>query len=280
MRLSTSVAGGASIQDSPLSDIQIPEIIGNKPIKDLINKIIITHRNHIARGIHKTRNNDLLLLGNSGTGKSLIVKTLAKVLAENGLLSKKEAVVLNAVTSLQNYLNEAEEHLEDLSGALVCIDNFQGLAHKVKDGSPIAELERLYEIKSMVEENGGQMMIVITGIDNGDISAYLRNNGNIAANFRHRVDLQDYTVDELVELTVYCLSSTYSMTIDTNAVEKLRRIFKQMVIDKDDQLEQNGKYVSKFAERIFDKSQQRDSLTSTVMSEDIYGKEYIKKTFE
>lgn len=280
IRLSTSVAGGASIQDSLLSDIQIPEIIGNKPVKDLINKIIITHRNHIARGIHKTRNNDLLLLGNSGTGKSLIVKTLAKVLAENGLLSKKEAVVLNAVTTLQHYLKEAEGHLDELSGSLVCVDNFQGLAHKAKDGSPIAELERLYEIKSMVEEKGSHMMIVVTGIDNGDISVYLRNNGNMAANFRHRIDLQDYSVDELVDLTVYFLLSIYSMSVDVDAVEKLRRIFKQMVIEKDIRLEQNGKYILKFAEKIFDKSQQRDSLTSTVIPEDVDGKEYIKKTFE
>lgn len=268
------------IRETTEVDLFMPEIIGHKPFKELTKAIITTHRNHIARGIKRIRNNDLLLLGSSGTGKSLIIKSLARVFFENGILLKKEPIILNAITTLQSYLGEAEKHLNELSGALLCVDAFQGLAHKAKDGSAITELERLYEVKSMVEDKGSYMMVVITGTDNGDISAYLRNNSNIAANFRHRIDLPDYSVDELVDLTAFFLSSVYSMSIETDAIEKLRRIYKQMVVDKDINLEQNGKYVSKIAEKIFDKSQQRDPSATIVIPDDVEGKEYIKKTFE
>ena len=269
-----------NVQEVVEESILMPEVIGHKQVKELVNKIITTHRNHIARGIRKIRNNDMLLLGSSGTGKNLIIKSLARVLTENGILTKEEPIILNAVTTLQSYLNEADKHLDELSGALLCVDSFQGLAHKAKDGSAITELVRLYEVKSMVEDKGSHMMIVVAGIDNGDISDYLRNNNNIAANFQHRIDLQDYSVDEMVDLTVFFLSSIYSMSIETDAVEKLRRIYKQAVIDKDPQLEQNGKYLLKIAGEIFDKSYQRDVSSTIVMSEDIEGKEYVKKTFE
>ena len=261
-------------------DTLLPEVVGHGAVKALINDIISTHRNHIARGIKRTRNNDMLLLGNSGTGKTLIVKSLARVLAENGILTKKEPIVLNAVTTLQSYLNEAEKHLKELSGCLLCVDSFQGLAHKAKDGSAITEMERLYEVKAKVEDTGSHMMIVVTGIDNGDITGYIRSNSNIAANFRHKIDLLDYSVDEMTDLTAFFLSSIYSMSIEPDAVEKLRRIYKQLFIDKDAKLEQNGKYILKVAEKIFDRSQQRDTSSTTVIPDDVEGKEYVKKTYE
>ncbi len=276
----TANTNTTSFRNAVAIDTFMPEIIGHKQIKELINKIVSTHRNHLARGIKKIRNNDLLIFGNSGTGKGLIVKSIARILSENGILRKSEPIVLNAVTTLQSYLNEAEKNIDELSGALLCIDSFQGLAHKAKDGGPISELERVFEVKSMIEEKGSNLMIVVTGIDNGDISSYLHSNNNIAANFRPRIDLPDYTIDEFVELTVFYLSSTYSMSIESDAVEKLRRIFKQMVIDKDAQLEQNCKYVLKLVDKIFDKSQQRDSTSTVILPEDIDGKEYRKKTFD
>lgn len=257
----------------------MPEVIGHKVVKELITKIVNTHRNYIARGIKRSRNMDLLLLGNSGTGKSLLVKSIARVLYENGILRKKEPIVLNATTTLQSYVNEGDKHLADMSGSVVCVDAFQGLAHGLKDGGAISELERLYEIKSLLEEKGESLMIIITGIDNGDISSYLHHNGNIAANFKYRIDLKDYTIEELTGLTKFFLESTYSLSMSVDATDKLKRIFKQMVIDKDLQLEQNGKYVWKLSDNIFDKVQQRDPMTDIVVSDDIEGKEYRKKTF-
>lgn len=279
-RFATTTNSGDSIRDAVVADIFMPEIIGHKQVKEFISKIVTTHRNHIARGIKKTRNNDLLIFGNSGTGKNLIVKSIARVLSENGILKKPEPIILNAVTTLQSYLKEAENHIEELSGALLCIDSFQGLAHKAKDGSAISEMERVFEIKSLIEEKGEHLMVVVTGIDNGDISTYLRNNGNITANFRPRIDLIDYSAEEFTDLTVHYLSVNYSMSIEYEAVEKLKRIFKQMILDKDAQLEQNCKYVHMYVDRIFDKSQQRDSSSTVILCEDIEGKEYRKKTYE
>lgn len=276
----TNIAPISSIRDAITVDIHMPEILGHAQVKDMINKIVSTRRSHMARGITKTRNNDLLIFGNSGTGKTLIVKSIARVLAENGILQKPEPIVLNAMTTLQSYLNDAEKNIDELSGALLCIDSFQGLAHKAKDGSSISEMERVFEIKSLIEGKGSHLMIVVTGTDNGDISSYLRNNNNIAANFRPRIDLDDYTVDELVDLTIYYLSANYSMAIEQEAVEKLRRVFKQMVIDKDSKLEQNCKYVLKLVDKIFDKSQQRDIDSTVIVPDDIEGKEYKKKTYQ
>lgn len=261
-------------------DDLMPKVIGHQQVKELLDSIITTHRNQIARGIKKVRNNDLLLLGGSGTGKSLIVREMAHLLCEKGILLKEEPIILNAMTTLQAYLNEAEKHMEELSGALLCIDSFQGLARRAKDGGSITEMERLYEIKNMIEDKGANIMIVIAGIDNGDITSYLKNNNNIAANFKHRVDLQDYSVDELVDLTLYNLSSIYGMKASVESAKKMGRIYKQMFVDKDSLLEQNGKFVQKYVERIFDKSQQRDPLSTMILPDDIDGKEYVKKTYE
>lgn len=278
--VATDITPLSSIDNGATVDSLMPELLGHTQVKDLINNIVSTRRNHLARGIKKTRNNDLVIFGNSGTGKTLMVKSIARVLAENGILQKPEPIVLNAMTTLQSYLNDAEKNVDELSGALLCIDSFQGLAHRAKDGSSISEMERVFEIKSMIEGKGSHLMIVVTGIDNGDISSYLRNNNNIAANFRPRIDLADYNVDEFVNLTIHYLSEHYSMDIEQEAVEKLRRVFKQMVIDKDSKLEQNCKYVLKLVDKIFDKSQQRDIDSTVIVPDDIDGKEYKKKTYQ
>ena len=83
-----------------------------------------------------------------------------------------------------------------------------------------------------------------------------------------------------MDLAEYFLSSMYAMTIAAEAKEKLRRVFKQMFIDKDHRLEQNGKFLLNFLEKVFDKSQERDPSSMVIQPEDIEGKEYIKKTFE
>lgn len=276
----TQLGNTDTVDSETISPDLMPEIVGHSQMKVFVDKIISTHRNHLARGIKKFRNNDLLIFGNSGTGKTLLIKSLAKVLSENGILQKEDPIMINAVTTLQSYLNDAEKNIDELSGALLCIDSFHGLAHKAKDGSSIPELERVFEIKSMIEDRGSNLMIVVTGTDNGDITTYLRANNNIAANFRPRIDLPDYTIDELVCLTVHYLFVNYSMSIEPDAVEKLRRVFKQMVIDKDTRLEQNCKYVLKFVDKIFDKSQLRDINSSMIVPDDIEGKEYQKKTFD
>ncbi len=86
-------------------DSLMPELIGHTQVQDIINKIVSTRRNHLAPGLKKARNNDLLIFGNPGTGKSMMVRSIARVLAENGILQKTEPIVLNAVTTLHSYLN-------------------------------------------------------------------------------------------------------------------------------------------------------------------------------
>ncbi len=262
-------------------DSFMPEIIGHKQVKKLVKEIIEKHLNQRKRGIKKIRNNDLILTGNSGTGKTLIVNSISRVLKENGILTKERPIILNAVTGLQQYLNEADKHLNELNGALLCVDSFQGLAQRAAtNGSALTEIERLFEVKKHIEDSGGYLMIVLCGIDNGAISTYLNNNSNIKANFKHIIELSDYSVDELVELTTFFIGEVYKMDVEPEAKEKIRRIYKQLFRDKDGSLQQNGKYVSRFAQDIFDKTQQRDDTTSVVTQEDVEGKEYIKKTFE
>lgn len=263
---------------TPVSIDLMPEIIGHEPIKAVVEKIVGMHRSHMARGIRRARNNDMLLLGNSGTGKSLIVKSMARVLAENGILKQSDPIVVNAMTSFGGFLDGASDNIDSLCGAMLCIDSFQGLAHHAGNGA-LPELERIFELKALVEEKGETLMIVIAGIDNGDISAYFNANANIAANFRHRLELPDYGVEELAQLTAYHLKASYGMDLSPEATHKLRRVFKQMLIDKNALLEQNGKYVHKLVDQIFDKSQLRDAQATTILPDDIDGKEYHKKTY-
>lgn len=258
----------------------MPEIIGHKELKKLVGTILSARRNLVARGIQIHRNYDMLLLGNSGTGKSTIVKAIAKIFYENGIIKKQEPVIVNAVTTLSEYLKDGDKIINELSDAILCIDSFHGLAHQA-NGGPIKEIEHVFnDIKKQIEEKGGALVIILVGIDNDCISEYLRNNTNIAANIRYKIELKNYSADEFVDLAEYFLSSMYAMTIAAEAKEKLRRVFKQMFIDKDQRLEQNGKFLLNFLEKVFDKSQERDPSSMVIQSEDIEGKEYIKKTFE
>lgn len=258
----------------------MPDVIGLTTFKDVVRNIVETHRAQTMRGIKRIRDNDMIITGNAGTGKTFAVKKMTKVLHDNGILKNPVPVILNATTTLTSYLNEVDQHLDELKGSLLCVDAFQGVAHEARQGGALSVMDRLFEVKNMIKDEGELLMIVICGIDNGDITTYLRNNRNIAGNFRFMVQFPDFSLDEMVEMCSKILGDTYTMTLSDEARGKVKRVLKQKLLDNDEKIKTNGKFLQKFVDDIFDAAQKRDDSDSCIQPEDVRGKEYIQKTYE
>jgi hypothetical protein len=104
---------------------------------------------------------------------------------------------------------------------------------------------------------------------------FLDRNPGMKSRIAFQVQFEDYTVDELVDITKLMVSDK-NMTITENAIEKLRRNFE--IVNKSNDYG-NGRYVRKMveeaemnlAERLlkYDETDITDELLITIEAEDI-----------
>lgn len=266
--------------DSTIS-ILLPDIVALDDIKKELNEIIDVHAKWLEkvkqRGIKTVRNNDMIIMGPSGSGKTTLVKAIAKLYHANGIISSSEPLMLNASTTLSGYIEKINEHIDDLNGKILCIDDFQTLA-KVSSQNSIKEVDRLFEVKKLMEETGKSFTLILAGIDDG-FSKYLHNNPNVKNNFRYIFHLGNYSLDDLTEICIKLINRDMGMSISVDAQKKLKNVLKKKFLDKDEALNGNGKFARNFVDELFENALKRGD-SDVIQPGDIPGEEYVQKTYE
>lgn len=263
---------------APLEAEQVfmPSVEGHESIKQAVQAMVSAHQQAGKRGIRSLRNYDMLITGPSGVGKTLLVHQIAAEFYKVGIIRSAKPLVLGANTLFSSYIDDADEHREDMKGRLIFVDNFHGMAHESKDGGAISEVDRLFEIKKDFQDQGEQMVIVFAGIDDGDISAFLSHNPNIS--FRYQFRISPYNLDELKALSLRFLRDLYGLQCSDEAREKLERVLRQMLMENNKDLKHNACFLQRMCEEISDRVMRRNGKTVEV--DDIVGKEYHQKTYE
>ena len=193
-------------------------IIGKKSMQAEFDKLKNTLK--VAKQLALMGNHvglDCLIMGDAGTGKHYIAKTIADMMVNAGLTDKPVKEV--AASEWNEFLGKFDENISALQNGILIVNNVQKLLPKTK-ADRVGELDKLFDKM----RNGNAPIVILSG-DYNDMLNFLENNKDVAGLFEFRLQLDSFSIDELVGLTLALLKKEKHMAIADDALPKLHAHF-------------------------------------------------------
>ncbi|MCL1822232.1 MAG: AAA family ATPase, partial [Prolixibacteraceae bacterium] len=261
------------------SNAPLKELIGMEQVKnqlqDLVNTCEMLSLRSKKTGVKIRLGMDMVISGNTGTGKTKLVEVLQHLLYSSGITKKPKAVIVDAV-DYDNFSKEDkwDENIAKAKGGLLVIENAQKLVPQ-KASDDIDKLDKLF--KCMNDEWNNDPIVILSGLSG--LKAFMIANPDIASRFQYHFDLKDFSVEELTEICASELQKKYSLSLNDDARTKLDRIFKHEFRNKTAAFD-NGHFSVKKAAEIFAYAIKRDHSATMVEESDVKGTEFRQKTYD
>jgi SpoVK/Ycf46/Vps4 family AAA+-type ATPase len=193
-------------------------IIGKKTMQAEFDKLTKTLK--VAKQLASMGNHvglDCLIMGDAGTGKHYMAMIIADMMVKAGLIDKPVKEV--AASEWNEFLGKFDENISALQNGILIINNAQKLLPTTK-ADRVGELDKLFD-----KMKNGKAPIVILSGDYNDMTSFLENNKDVAGLFEFRFQLDSFSIDDLVNLTLALLKKEKHMDFVDDALPKLRAHF-------------------------------------------------------
>lgn len=261
----------------------LQELVGMEEVKNRLQELVITCENIALRakktGVKIRLGMDMVITGNTGTGKTELVKVIQNLLFSAGVIKNKNAVMVDAV-DYEEFARKTEkidnwqENINKAKGGLLIIENAQKLLPQGA-ANDINKLDKLF--KCMNDQWSNDPIVILSGLSG--LKAFMVANPDIANRFEYHFNLKDFSIEELAEICKNKLFEEYDgLTLNEEAEAKLLRVFKYEFRNKQADFG-NGHLSSKIASEIFSNVIKRNHNAQSVEIGDITNKEFIQKTY-
>ncbi len=265
------------------SNAPLQSLVGMDSVKNQLQDLVQTCESISLRakttGVKIRLGMDMVISGNSGTGKTELVKTIQHLLYSTDIIKKPTAMIVDAVDyeDFSKKTDKAdlwEENIKKAKGGILVIENCQKLLPQ-KSSDDINKLDKLF--KCMNDEWGNDPIVILTGLPG--LKGFMNTNPDIANRFEYHFCLLDYSVQELTEICELKLKEEYKISLDDDARAKLQRVFTHEFRNKKPDFG-NGHFATKKASDIFSNVVKRDHKAVVANVNDVQGEEFKQKSYE
>ena len=225
---------------------ELDSLIGLERVKNVVHKAIKKYRyNKLCMDKGIKRNNltmHMVFTGNPGTAKTTVARLIGQILAEEGILptggfieAGKADLVDPAIGATPIIVNEK---FRKAKGGVLFIDEAYSIF-----GDSLSD-DAIDTIVKEMENNREDTVVIFAGYPD-QMEDFLNRNPGMNSRIAFKINFDDYSVDELMEITRFMLSKE-QMTISDPAFEKLRLIYEKAVKIPD---YGNGRFVRKILEQ-------------------------------
>ncbi len=187
----------------------------------------------------------MVFTGNPGTAKTTVARLFARIMRENGLLSRGHLVEVGRGDLVGKYVGwtaqTVQKRFEQAEGGVLFIDE----AYSLVDGrSGSYGDEAINTIVQEMENYRDDMVVIFAGYP-GKMEEFLQKNPGLRSRIAYHVPFADYSVEELCSIAALTARKK-GLHLDDQAQEKLASVFETARRQGDFG---NGRYVRNILEK-------------------------------
>ena len=228
---------------------ELQDMIGLKDAKAVIQKALNYYKMqklYEEKGVKKdTPAMHMVFSGNPGTAKTTAARLFARIMKDNGLLSKGQLVEVGRGDLVGKYVGWTAQTVQgkfkDAIGGVLFIDEAYSL---VDDRSGSFGDEAINTIVQEMENHREDVVVIFAGYPD-KMEGFLQKNPGLRSRIAFHVPFADYDANELCEIAAL-MGKHKGITFDAEATEKLESVFEAARKQNDFG---NGRYVRNVLEQ-------------------------------
>ena len=202
-----------------MSDLS--SMVGIESAKKEIREQVLSCRFSKEQGKKRIASNNMIFVGNAGTGKTTTAKLLSEMLFSIGVSKSPRAKLITAKDLYVNKVSEKlNEYCREAMGGVLFIDEIYLLQSNIYLCSEIISV--LLEI---LEERRDDITIILAGYEK-QMAVFLDENQGLKSRFPITIHFDDFTEDDLCEIFLQ-EARTEEMDVSEEGLERFRSIIRK-----------------------------------------------------
>ena len=228
---------------------ELMKMIGLEESKKVIKQALAFYKAQILfadKGMNAQRPSmHMVFTGNPGTAKTTVARLFARIMRENGLLSRGHLVEVGRSDLVGKYVGwtapAVQKKFKEASGGVLFIDEAYSLA--TENAGSFGE-EAINTIVQEMENRRDELVVIFAGYPD-EMEKFLQSNPGLRSRIAFHVPFADYGTEELCQIAKY-QASKLELRLTDDAIEKLAGVFD--LAKKSDDFG-NGRYVRNVIEK-------------------------------
>ena len=204
---------------------RLDELIGLSEIKEEVKKLsafVTMQQERKVRGLPSIPVQlHSVFSGNPGTGKTTVAKIFAQILKECGLLKRGHLVIASRSDLVAGYVGQTaiktRNKIREALGGVLFIDEAYALNRGQKDFGK----EAIDTIVDEMTKHNENLVIILAGYK-AEMEEFIASNPGLESRFKKYFHFQDYTAEELLEMTNFYVES-YKYELEEEALNYLKK---------------------------------------------------------
>lgn len=279
MNIITKVDLGDVVEEKPEFDYEksFEKIIGLESVKNYIRALgakikISKEREKMGLTNNTTQTLHMIFMGNPGTGKTMMARTVAEMLHSLGVISTNKLVETDRAGLVAGYVGQTAikttKKVEEALDGVLFIDE----AYSLSSANDTFGKEAIDTLVKLMDDNRDRLVVILAGYTR-EMQFFLDTNSGLLSRFPNMVEFSDYSLAELMQIADNTFNSN-GYVLTGEARQKLSEILNDV---KTDSRFGNGRYVRNIFEkaitnqalRISNLTELNKEILMTILDEDI-----------